>query len=246
MSRAPAVLSPPWQRDRSELAHHARELESMTAIQRVEWSMAHLPGTHVLSSSFGAQAAVSLHLLTQVAPNLPVVLVDTGYLFPETYQFADALTESLDLNLHVARPALSAAWQEARHGSRWTQDARALEDYLRDNKVDPLKRMLDELGAGTWFAGLRRAQGASRADRLALEAAGERWKVHPIIDWSDRDVHRYLTRHGLPYHPLWQDGYLSIGDWHSTRSVHEVTDLSELRFGGARRECGLHGPDRSA
>ena len=76
-------------------------------------------GNHVLSSSFGAQAAVSLHLATQVYPDIPVVLVDTGYLFPETYRFVDELTERLKLNLKIYRSELSPAWQEARFGQRW-------------------------------------------------------------------------------------------------------------------------------
>jgi phosphoadenosine phosphosulfate reductase len=64
--------------------------------------------------------------------------------------------------------------------------------------------------------------------------------VHPIFDWTDRDVGRYLKEHGLPYHPLWEKGYLSIGDWHTTRSLGEAGSVEELRFFGLKRECGLH------
>lgn len=231
--------------DTADVSTLANQLEAQSAGQRIEWALEHLPGQHVLSSSFGAQAAVSLHMTTQIEPKLPVVLVDTGYLFPETYQFVDALTERLNLNLTVARPTVSAAWQEARHGQRWHDPGAGLDGYLKDNKIDPLLTTLDELDTGTWFAGLRRAQSLGRSERAVLETAGKRWKVHPIIDWSDRDVHRYLRQHNLPYHPLWESGYLSIGDVHSTRSIHEADNVTELRFGGARRECGLHGPDRT-
>ncbi|MEL7025343.1 MAG: phosphoadenylyl-sulfate reductase [Pseudomonadota bacterium] len=242
-STTPLTLEP--QSASPEIETLAGQLDGFDASKRIEWALDNLPGTHVLSSSFGAQAAVSLHLMNDISPGLPVVLVDTGYLFPETYQFVDALTDRLNLNLHVAKPAVSAAWQEARYGKRWQDPESGLDGYLKDNKVDPLLRTLDELDTGTWFAGLRRAQSAGRAHRAALETAGSRWKVHPIIDWSDRDVHRYLKRHDLPYHPLWNSGYLSIGDVHSTRSIHEVGNVTELRFGGNRRECGIHGPDRS-
>ncbi|MEM1438739.1 MAG: phosphoadenylyl-sulfate reductase [Pseudomonadota bacterium] len=223
----------------------AQRLEKLDASARVDWALDNLPATHVLTSSFGAQAAVSLHLVTRANPDLPVVLIDTGYLFPETYQFVDALADQLQLNLHVARPTISAAWQEARHGKRWQDPGQGLDSYLKDNKFDPLLTMLDTLETGTWFAGLRRAQSQGRAERAVLEAVGQRWKVHPIVDWSDRDVHRYLKRHRLPYHPLWESGYLSIGDVHSTQSIHEVDNVTELRFGGSRRECGIHGTDRS-
>jgi phosphoadenosine phosphosulfate reductase len=64
--------------------------------------------------------------------------------------------------------------------------------------------------------------------------------VHPLFDWTDRDVGRYLAKHKLPYHPLWEKGYLSIGDWHTTRSLAEVDSMEELRFFGLKRECGLH------
>ena len=96
-----------------------QELEQKTPIQRVEWALENLPGNHILSSSFGAQSAVMLHLLTQVQSDIPVVLTDTGYLFPETYQFIDELTERLNLNLHVYRADMSAGWQEARYGKLW-------------------------------------------------------------------------------------------------------------------------------
>jgi phosphoadenosine phosphosulfate reductase len=223
-----------------------RTVEGLNAVQRVEWALKHLPERHILSSSFGAQAAVALHLVTRVQPDIPVVLVDTGYLFPETYRFIDELTEKLDLNLHVYRAEVSPAWQEARHGKRWEQGAEGIAAYNDEAKVAPMRRALRELEAGTWFAGIRRSQSAGRAGTPYLDWAGERWKVHPIADWSDRDVYRYLKRHGLPYHPLWEKGYLSIGDWHTTRSIHEVTREQDLRFFGLQRECGLHEIDLSA
>ncbi len=207
---------------------------------RVEWALEHLPGNAVLSSSFGAQSAVMLHLVTRILPDIPVVLVDTGYLFPETYRFADDLRDRLALNLHVYRPELSAAWQEARFGRRWEQGLEGIEAHNRDNKLEPMMRALDELDAGSWFAGLRRAQSSTRANRAFAEIVDGRWKVYPILDFSDRDVHRYLTEHDLPYHPLWDRGYVSIGDWPTTRSLAEVDDREATRFFGLKRECGLH------
>ena len=208
--------------------------------ERVQWAFEHLPSQHALSSSFGAQAAVSLHLLTQVAPNIPVVLVDTGYLFPETYQFIDELTARLKLNLKVFRALHSPAWQEARHGKRWLQGVDGLNAYNEENKVEPMRRALRDLGVETWFAGLRRKQSDSRSNIPFLDWSGGRWKVHPIADWNDRDVHLYLKKYDLPYHPLWEKGYLSIGDHHSTKPIHEVSTLEQTRFFGLQRECGIH------
>ena len=110
-------------------------LETLDAEQRVVWTLAYAPGTHVLSSSFGAQAAVSLHLLTRQRPDLPVVLIDTGYLFPETYRFIDELRDRLSLNLKIYSAAESPAWLEAREGRLWEQGLPGIDRYNQLRKV---------------------------------------------------------------------------------------------------------------
>jgi len=199
-----------------------------------------LPQPQVMTSSFGAQSAVSLHMLTQADPGIPVVLIDTGYLFPETYAFIEKLHQRLDLNLHTYRSVKSPAWQEAQYGERWLQGLEGIEEYNQDNKVEPMQRALRELGVGTWFTGVRRAQTDSRAQTPYVQKNGEYYKVAPLADWTDRDVYDYLRAHGLPYHPLWEAGYVSIGDVHTTRSLREVASADETRFFGLKRECGLH------
>ncbi len=215
-------------------------LKTKTAQERVAWALDKLPAVHILSSSFGAQAAVCLHLLTQQQSDIPVVFLDTGYLFPETYQFTDQLQRRLKLNLRVFRPARSPAWQEARNGQRWSRGLDGIESYNRENKVEPMQRALGELGVGTWFSGIRRVQSSGRQQRSFVERRGDVWKIHPILDWTDRDVHQYLKEFDLPYHPLWEKGYVSIGDVHTTRSIHEVEDREQTRFFGLKRECGIH------
>ncbi len=216
-------------------------LESVDAATRVRWALDNLPGPHALSSSFGSQAAVSLHLVAQAAPAIPVILVDTGYLFPETYQFVEQLRRDLALNIRTFSGAQSVAEFEARYGKLWEQGRTGLDQYLELRKVEPMRRALATLGTQSWFAGLRRSQAESRAKLAPLEVRDGRFKVHPILDWSDRDVYLYLKAHSLPYHPLWDRGYVSIGDWHSTKALHEVETAEELRFAGLKRECGIHG-----
>jgi phosphoadenosine phosphosulfate reductase len=217
------------------------ELEQVDAEERVAWALKNLPGKHALSSSFGAQAAVSLHMITRQAPGIPVILVDTGYFFPETYRFIDELVLRLDLNLKIYQPQMSPAWLEARYGRLWEQGIDGIERYNDLRKTEPMKRALSELGVTTWFAGLRRQQSESRRNIKPLEWRDNRWKVLPILDWSDRDVFDYLTKHDLLYHPLWEQGYVSIGDWHTTRTLAEAGDLEATRFFGLKRECGIHG-----
>jgi len=215
-------------------------LDHKSAQERLEWAMQTLPGEHVLSSSFGAQSAAMLHLATRRRPEVPVVLIDTGYLFPETYRYADELSERLALNLKVYRPALGIAWMEARHGRLWEEGLDGLERYNRLRKVEPMRRALREIGARTWIAGLRRSQSSARAKARVLELRDGIWKFHPIVDWSDRDVGRYMQQNGLPSHPLWDKGYVSIGDVHTTQAFQQGMRAEDTRFFGLKRECGLH------
>ena len=132
-----------WLTDAAARAAASARLESLGAEERVAWALEHLPQPQVLSSSFGAQAAVMLHLLVSQAPETPVVVVDTGYLFPETYQFIDQLQQRLQLRLHVARAEHSAAWQEARFGRLWEQGVAGIDTYNRMNKVEPMRRLFE-------------------------------------------------------------------------------------------------------
>lgn len=221
------------------LAEINQLLTPLTAAQRVRWALDNLPQNPMLSSSFGIQAAVMLHLVSSQQPDIPVVLTDTGYLFPQTYQFIDTLTEQLQLNLKVYRATLSPAWQEARFGRLW-ETADGLKQYNQLNKVEPMQRALAELQVGSWFTGLRRSQSSSRAEKAIVEISRGVVKVQPIIDWSNKDVFYYLKEHGLSYHPLWDEGYVSVGDTHSTRKLELGMSEEDTRFNGFGRECGLH------
>ena len=218
-------------------------LSQRSAEERIAWALENTAGQHALSSSFGAQSAVSLHLVTRQQPAIPVILIDTGYLFPETYRFIDTLSEKLALNLKVYRPQIGIAWMEARLGRIWEQGVDGIDRYNRLRKVEPMQRALKELGVRTWIAGLRRSQARTRAGIDFVELRDGRWKLHPLADWSDRDVWDYLQQHDLPYHPLWHDGYVSIGDVHTTRRLEPGMSEEDTRYFGLKRECGLHFDD---
>ena len=234
------MSAPALSLDTDQIAEHNAWLETQTAEQRVTWALKHGPAEAAMSSSFGAQAAVLLHMVSQQKPDVPVILIDTGYLFPETYRFADELTERLKLNLQVFRPLVSRAWMEARHGRLWEQGLVGIEQYNSLRKVEPMKRALKELGVGTWFTGLRRDQSGSRSRTPIVQQRGPRLKVSPIADWSDRQVWHYLQAHDLPYHPLWHQGYVSIGDVHTTTRWEPGMKPEDTRFFGLKRECGIH------
>lgn len=235
---APAPAATSQDSDRIDEANTL--LESRTPQQRIAWALEHGAANHAMSSSFGAQAAVLLHMLTQQKPDIPVVLIDTGYLFPETYRFADELHERLKLNLQVFRPLVSRAWMEARHGRLWEQGLVGIEQYNNLRKVEPMKRALKELGVQTWFTGLRRSQSSTRANAPVLQQREGRLKVNPIVDWNDRDIWQYMKQHDLPYHPLWEEGYVSIGDFHTSSRWEPGMREEDTRFFGLKRECGIH------
>lgn len=215
-------------------------LETASAHERVQWAAQTYGDKLVMSTSFGVQAAVLLHIANEVVPGIPVIFIDTGYLFPETYRFAEELTNRLKLNLKTYTPLRTAARQEALDGKRWDLGLEALKAYNFENKVEPMNRAIQELEASAWLSGLRRGQSSTRKHLGVLQPQNKITKVYPIIDWNDRDIYEHLSTNSLPYHPLWDEGYVSVGDWHSTSKLGEGMNPEDTRFGGLKRECGLH------
>lgn len=218
----------------------APDLSILSAEARIRWAVTEFGDKLILSTSFGIQSAVMLHLATRVVPEIPVVFIDTGYLFPETYRFADELTKRLKLNLKTYAARRTSAQQEAIDGKRWENGLDGLKAYNFENKVEPMDRAVRELGATAWLAGLRRVQASTRESLGFVQVQNRITKIHPILDWDNRTVHRYLTEHGLPYHPLWDQGYVSVGDWHSSAPLQPGQTEEQTRFNGLKRECGLH------
>lgn len=228
-------------------AIHA-QLDGSDATAIVRWASEQFADGLVMTSSFGVQAAVMLHLVTRVVPDIPVIFIDTGYHFPETYQFCQDLTDRLKLNLKVYQSPLSAAWMEVKHGKLWEkgetdeEKAKNLELYDQMRKVEPQRRALRELGAVACMAGNRRGQTEHRAALRHVEIVDGIYQVYPILMWEKPDVHRYLKANDLPYHPLFFKNYASIGDWHSTDPVVAGEHERAGRFKGLKQECGLHLP----
>ncbi|WP_163937749.1 phosphoadenylyl-sulfate reductase [Paraferrimonas sp. SM1919] len=228
------------EQQQSTLAEVNKQLQAMTAQQRIKWALKYLPGSHILSSSFGVQSALMLHLINEQQPDMPVVLTDTGYLFSETYQFIEQMRERFKLNLKVYRSDYSSAWQEAKYGKLWEQGLEGIDTYNRINKVEPMQRALQELKVKTWFSGLRAEQSDSRKDLPILAIRSGVYKFLPIIDWSTKQVRDTMFEYDLPYNPLYDKGYVSIGDTHTSRPLSEGEKAQDTRFLGLKRECGLH------
>lgn len=220
------------------------KLANTDANHIVEWAASTFGDGLVMSTSFGIQAAVMLHLVTRVVPDIPVIWVDTGYLPPATYRFAQQLTDLLKLNLKVYQSEISPARMEALEGRLWTQDdIEALNRYDQLRKVEPMQRALRELKATAWLAGLRGEQTDHRKTLRFVNWQSDLYKILPILRWKALDVHEYLQAHDLPYHPLRDKGYATVGDWHSSRPITAYDENErDTRFHGIKQECGLHLP----
>ena len=221
-----------------------QELENAEASSVVEWSAETFGSGLVMSTSFGIQSAVMLHLVTRVMPKIPVIWVDTGYLPAETYKFAEQLTQRLELNLKVYQSPITPARMEAIYGKLWEQDdVDAFNRYDQIRKIEPMQRALEELQATAWLAGLRRNQTIHRQGLTRIDRQDDLYKIYPILDWKDKDIYQYLDAYDLPSHPYFYKGYVSVGDWHSSRPLSaDDSNDRDTRFRGLKQECGLHLP----
>lgn len=216
------------------------DLARLKAGERLELLHDRYGSRLVASTSFGLQAAVMLKLIADHAPGIPVVFIDTGYHFPETYRYADELAKRFGTDLRVYQPTHSAARMEALYGKLWEQGREGMDQYGIFTKIEPMNRALSELGADVWISGVRRSHSNSRAERAFAEQQKKTLKVYPILDWADAQVSVYMHDHGLPPHPLAEQGYVTMGDWHSTRPAVDGLDAEATRFNGEKYECGLH------
>ena len=202
------------------------------------------PGRIALVSSFGAESAVLLHMVSQIAPDLPVIFVDTGKLFGETLRYRERLQRILGLtNIIAVEPDPVRLAAEDPKGALWRDNPDRC-CFLR--KVLPLEDALAPFSA--WISGRKRYQGADRARLPRVEAVDGRIKINPLADWSRADVAAYFAAHDLLRHPLEADGYVSIGCMPCTDRLRPGdADVRAGRWRGREKtECGIHLPRAEA
>lgn len=195
------------------------------------------PNEIALVSSFGAEAAVLLHLVAQADRRTPVLFLDTGKLFGETLSYRDQLVSRLGLtDVRVLTPDPKALAIHDEAGTLWFRSA---EDCCRIRKIEPLARGLKPFAA--WINGRKRFQAATRQNIPLVEVDGARLKFNPLAAWSAADTEAYFTRHDLPRHPLVAQGYPSIGCAPCTQPVTDGEDARAGRWQGQdKTECGIH------
>jgi phosphoadenosine phosphosulfate reductase len=210
------------------------DVESLSAQETLRFCLDTFPGKVALASSFQKEETVLLDMLFELEPKARVFAIDTHHLFPETYAFWGEVEERYDTTVErfegPTREELAAT-----HGESLWETTPDL--YLAIAKLEPLNRALLDLDC--WITGVRRDQSPTRAgaQKLAWDEAHELWKANPLADWSDDDCWAYIRERGLPYNPLHDQGYASIGDTHST-----IPGAGrEGRWAGMdKTECGLH------
>ena len=193
-----------------------------------------------MTSSFGPESGVLLHMASQIDKNIPVLFLETGYHFPETLQYRDQLAELFGLTNIVNLKADKAKKEAfvAKHDEvPYEKDP---EGCCQLNKVEPLDEAIK--GYHAWMSGIRRHQTDFRKAIRILELyEGELYKVSPLANFTSRDAWWYLKEHNIPQHPLYEKGYLSIGCWPCTRPIQEGDDERSGRWAGkAKTECGIH------
>src|SRR6266566_2360751 len=224
-----------------EVGRIAEELESLPAEQALHAVLTANPRAHAcLTSSFQAEDMVVAHLLSKRVLDLPVLFLDTGYHFRQTYEYRDRMTKEWSLNLINVLPAPTVAEQESAFGMLYRSDPTRC---CQLRKVEPLMRTLEPFDI--WFTGLRREQSPTRKNLKKVElhclpTGKTLWKVSLLADWTWEQVWQYLNANGIPHLPQYDEGYLSIGCQPCTALPFDPNNPRSGRWGGTKLECGIH------
>jgi len=210
----------------------------------VAWAAARFAPEMVMTSSFGAESALLIHMATRVVPDIRIILVDTGYLFPETHAFMEQLRQRFNLNVWVYRTRndpITYLREAGEENPAWRNDDKRC---CAVNKNEPMDRAMKELAPKAYLRGVRGDQTEARANMRFVEWS-DRYNCHaisPLLNWTTRDIYGYMKRHDLPYHPLYEQGYPSIScnPLSCTDKVQIGDDPRSGRWKGNKAECGIN------
>ncbi len=213
-------------------------LEQCTTEEILKWAWETFGSKVTVSSSFQTQSLPLLHIISQVCPGMPVIFIDTGFHFPETLAFRDMLQTRYGLNIVTVHPEIAKSQLLQQYGEALYRRDPDLCCYI--NKVEPMQRILAKMHA--WVAGVRRDQTTNRSQLSVLEPQPSGLlKIHPMLNWTRDDIQTYIHEHDLPAHPLYAQGYRSIGCAPCTRPTLTLEDERSGRWAGTgKTECGLH------
>ncbi|BEJ14687.1 hypothetical protein CspHIS471_0404540 [Cutaneotrichosporon sp. HIS471] len=233
-----------------EIDEANKQLEGKTPQEVLVWAIDNIDGLYQ-TTAFGLTGLAAVDMISKIGIEretthpVPLIFLDTLHHFPETVQLSQTVVDTYLADLHVYKPPRVESAEEfaAKYGDQLWESDEASYDYLV--KVEPAARAYQDLGVRAVITGRRRSQGAERAGLKVLEV-DERGllKVNPLISWSFKEVKAYVDNEGVPYNPLLDQGYRSIGDVHSTHkpdpNAGDVAERSGRWQGKSKSECGLH------
>lgn len=216
-------------------------------IDVLRWAVTTLPGLYQ-TTAFGLTGLVTLDMLSKldspIKHNVDLIFLDTLYHFDETLALVDRVRKQYKSTIHIYKPAdcQTTADFTAKHGDKLWEKNEELYDYVA--KVEPAQRAYSELQVKAVLTGRRRSQGGKRGDMDIIEVDDTGLiKVNPLANWSFPQVQEYVKANNVPYNELLNNGYKSVGDWHSTQPVAQGEDERSGRWKGrAKTECGIHNP----
>jgi len=220
----------------AEVQHAA---ETWSPQQVLRWSFDTFGKRVAISSAFGAEGMALIDMASRLHKDFRLFTIDTEFLFPETYGLMDRLEGKYGITIEKVYSLLSPEAQERVHGAAlWNRDP---DRCCNLRKVEPLRRKLSELSA--WITSIRRDQTSARAGARKIEWDSKFGlvKINPFVDWTSKQVWRYIHDHDVPYNELHDQNYPSIGCTHCTRAVRPGDDPRAGRWAGfSKTECGLH------
>jgi len=222
-----------------------REFEGKDALSVLQWFLNEFKGRIALSSSMGAEDQVLTDMVMRIDPEVKIFTLDTGRLFYETYELIErtSLRYKKNIEIYFPSPAEVERMVTEKGINLFYQSIENRKECCRVRKIEPLKRAFN--GLEVWICGLRRNQSATRTENQMVEwdEANGLIKLNPLIDWSEQDVWEYIKANGVPYNPLHDKGFPSIGCQPCTRAIEPGEDVRAGRWwweNPETKECGLH------
>ncbi len=229
--------TPPLSADEIEQA--SQKLNGLPPQEILRWAVERFHPRLTMGTAFGPEGCCLIHMLAAIEPGVHVFNLETGYQFPETLELRDRLKERYGIAVEFIRPELTVPEYEAEHGGPlYTHRP---DQCCHDRKVLPLRRAA--VGHDAWISAIRADQTVHRAAASVVQwdAKFHLVKVNPLLHWTKKDVWGLIHKHDIPYNPLHDKNYPSIGCWPCTRPVALDGDERDGRWAGtAKKECGLH------
>jgi phosphoadenosine phosphosulfate reductase len=233
MTAATQTFSP------EQIAEASERLKSATPQEALRWAVETFHPRLTMATAFGAEGCCIIHMLAEIEPSVRIFNLDTGYQFPEALELRERIRARYGIEVEFVRPELSVAEYEAEHGGPLYESRP--DQCCHDRKILPLRRAV--LGYDAWISAIRKDQTEHRAQAgvVQWDAKFRLVKVNPLLNWTKREVWGFIVKNNVPYNPLHDRNYPSIGCWPCTRPVADGEDERAGRWAGkVKKECGLH------